>query len=333
MNLAHPLQLLWLVPLTLLGAYLILAERKKRRVLHQFLQSPMLSRLVAGYRPRRALLVLVLRLAALMILVFALAAPEWGAAMIRVEHKGIDVIFAVDCSKSMQAQDLRPNRLGAAKRQLSNLMQQLKGNRFGLIGFAGAPFPFCPLTLDAGATRMFLQQIDQQAVQVPGTAIGDAVRLALRMFPKKDPASKAIVLITDGEDHHSHPLGAARQAASQGVTIYTVGIGTPQGVPIPIAGGGYLRDDAGKVVLSKLHPGTLEQMARITGGLYVHADNGLDTLQPIVDAIGGMERKKLESQLVLRYQQRYQLFVALGLALLVLAQMLNVRMPAGGEQP
>lgn len=325
MNFGAPLHLFWLIPALALAVWLVREERAKREVLRRFLESPMLARLAAGFEPRRALAVLGLRIAALLLLILALAAPQWGAQMTRVEREGMDIIFVVDCSQSMRVEDLRPNRMEAAKRELSVLMERLQGNRMGLVGFAGAPFPFCPLTLDLGATQLFLKQLDENAVQVPGTAIGDAVRLALEMFPKDSTASRAIILITDGEDHHSEPLEAAKEAAAMKVSIYAVGIGSPTGEPVPSPDGGLIRDRDGKVVISKLDEETLKQMAQMTGGTYVHAGKGLDPLSPLVSAINGSEKQKLESQMVLRYQERYQLFAGLALALLVLAQSLTVR--------
>lgn len=324
MNFGTPWALLGLVPAVFLAVFMVVRERERKRLAEAFMASPMLARLAEQYRPRQAAAVLGLRLLAVVFLVLALASPQWGSDMVKVERQGLDIFFAVDCSKSMAAQDLKPTRMDAAKRELSVLIDRLSENRMGLVGFAGSAFVFCPLTLDQGAARMFLRQLDQDAVQIPGTAMGDAIRLALQNFTEEDTA-KVIILITDGEDHHSEPLAAADEAAARGVVIYTVGVGQAQGSPIPTVSGGYLTDKDGNTVVSKLDEETLKQIAHKTGGRYVRVDGAVDPLEPVVDAIGSSERRALESQMVLRFQERYQIFVGLALIFLTLAQVLEQR--------
>ncbi|MGE0488822.1 MAG: VWA domain-containing protein [Vulcanimicrobiota bacterium] len=325
MNLATPWVLLLLIPWAFLGVFLYLRERERENIISQFMQHPMLARLAEGYDRRTAYLVLLLRLLGLACLIFTLAGPQWGSEMVKVERQAIDIFFVVDCSTSMAARDLDPDRMESAKRELSRLSDQLQGNRMGLIGFAGSAFVFCPLTLDVGATQLFLRQLDQQAVQVPGTAIGDAVRLALTGFPQDGDHARAIVLLTDGEDHHSEPIEAAKEAARKGVVLYCVGIGSPEGAKIPAPYGGYVRDDQGNTVISKLDEKTLREMAELTGGVFTRADGRAEPLAPIVKAINNSERQALESQMMLRYQDRFQIFLALTLVVFVLAQALAGR--------
>lgn len=334
MNFAHPQQLAWLLLLLVLAFFLWSRERLKGGLIAQFLAHPMLARLASGYNPRRAYLVLTLQMLGLGFLLVALAGPQWGSEVIKVEREGLDVLFAVDCSRSMLAEDPAPNRMAVAQRELGELMKKLQGNRLGLVGFAGAAFIFCPLTLDSSATQLFLEQLNENAIPTQGTAIGEAIRVGLTVFPKEEKkSSKVMILLTDGEDHKSDPLGAAREAAKQGVTIYTVGIGSPEGKEIPErlpdgTIGGVIHDNNGKPVVSKLGEKTLQEVAQLTGGKYLHIGSDTDSLQPIVASVLAGERKKLESEMRLRYQARFQIFVAAGLALLVLAQLTQLRRSA-----
>lgn len=334
MNFAYPHQLAWIVALGVLAVFLWTRERQKGSLVNQFLAYPMLARLASGYNPRRAYLILVLQLLGLAFLLVGLAGPQWGSEVIKVEREGLDVLFAVDCSRSMLADDPSPSRMAVAQRELAELMKKLQGNRLGLVGFAGAAFIFCPLTLDSSATQLFLEQLNENAIPTQGTAIGEAIRVGLTVFPKDDKkASKVMILLTDGEDHQSDPLGAARQAAQMGVTIYTVGIGSPEGKEIPErlpdgSVGGVIHDQQGKPVVSKLGEKTLKEISQLTGGKYLHIGSDSDSLQPIVASVLAGERKKLESEMRLRYQARFQLFLAAGLALLVLAQVLQIRRSA-----
>lgn len=331
MSFARPEQLLWLVALALLSVFLLARERRRVHLLGRFVDEPMLARLAQGYNQRRAYLVLALELAGLALLVAALAGPQWGSEMVKIERTGLDVVFVVDCSHSMQARDYAPTRMEAAKRELSALMHRLKGNRMGLVGFAGQAYVFCPLTLDLGATQLFLQQLDDNAVPIPGTAIGDGIRRAMDLLGQEQrDDSRVIILLTDGEDHHSEPAQAAQEAARRGITIYTVGIGSPQGSRLPERGGqsGYLHDDKGEMVLSRLDEKTLKEIAQTTGGSYQRAE-GPDPLASIVESIQRKERKKLESRLQLHYEERFQIFLGLGLVLLAGARIVASRRKGG----
>lgn len=318
MRLAHP-ENLWLLPaVAVLGIFLYAADRRRRRHLLDFMGPAMLARMGAQYSPARAAAKLGLALAALACLALALSGPQWGTRLVKMEREGVDVVVAVDCSTSMEARDVKPSRMAVARRELGQLIDQLEGNRLGLVGFAGSAFAFCPLTLDISATHLFLDQIDSNALPVPGTSLGDALRTAMECFPAGDSNRKIIVLLTDGEDHHSDPLGAAREAAKAGVTVYTVGIGNPDGEPIPDPEGGFVRDPQGKLVMSRLDEQTLRQIAKDTGGRYVHVDGTrTDSLAPVLSAIAGAERHKLQESTQHRGVERFQ--ILLGTALLLLA--------------
>lgn len=316
--------LLGIVPLALLLAR---AQRARRRTLAGFASARMLHLLGGDLQPRRSGWRGALFLAALVTLTVALARPQWGLHMEAVQRLGLDVVIAVDCSSSMNARDFKPSRLEVARRELSDLVKRLEGNRLGLVGFAGAAYVLCPLTLDTSAARLFLDQLDVNAMPVPGTSLGDAVKASLSAFPAGDRNAKVIVLISDGEDHHSDPIGAARMAAEQGVVIHAVAIGSAAGEPIPeldAAGRtvGYVRDGSGQTVLSRVDEKTLREMARVSGGVYTHAAPGADMLGPVVAAVEGAAKSRLQGGLQPRYRDRFQIFVALGLALLLVERLL-----------
>ena len=336
MHLLHPLYLWWLPALALLGAYLIGDDFRRQKDLCAFVGPTMLPRL-ADYSPTRAAFKSLLVVAALSCLVIGLAEPQWGSRLVTVEREGIDVVLAVDCSTSMNAQDVNPSRMAVAQREMGELLRQLEGNRLGLVGFAGSAFSLCPLTLDVSATQLFLEQLDTNQMPIQGTSLGDAIHASLDSFPPDDPNKKVVVLLTDGEDHHSNPLEAAREAAKAGVTIYTVGIGNPTGEPIPETEGGqdhqYLRDSTGNVVMSRLDEETLRQISQRTGGLYLHVDGTQPhELAPILLSIAGTEKHKLRETTQRLSVERFQILLLAALALLGVENWLTNRR-TGAQRP
>ncbi|MBM3460566.1 MAG: VWA domain-containing protein [Armatimonadetes bacterium] len=330
MHFAHPHYLWFLVLVAGLGFFLASREQARRKRLSMFASSRMLGTLAADYSPTRVAMKNALLLAAFASLVIALAGPQWGARLTRVERNGVDVVVAVDCSASMNAEDTRPSRMQVARREVGDLVEKLQGNRLGLVGFAGSAFVFCPLTLDLSAAHMFVEQMDSNVIPVPGTAIGEAIRAALSAYPKESKGAKVMVLISDGEDHRSDPIGAAKEAAARGVVIHTVGLGKPDGEQIPEkdASGnviGYVRDASGNPVASKLDEKTLQEIAKIAGGIYTHSETGVDMLGPVVEAINNAEKTRLESQLRRRYEDRFQIFIGLAVLLLIAERMVGTR--------
>jgi Ca-activated chloride channel family protein len=253
----------------------------------------------------------------MLFLILALTGPQFGTVLEMARRKGVDVMMVLDLSRSMRAEDIKPSRLARAKHQIRGLLDLLEGDRVGLVVFAGKAFVQCPLTTDYGAVEIFLDILDAGSVPVQGTAIGDAVRLAMRSFDEGDLQHKAVVLFTDGEDHVSQPLEAARAAAEQGVRIFAVGLGTPAGELIPEEqeGGGfsYHKDERGNYVKTRLDESTLRQMALESDGDYFRSTLGGAELDAIHDQIAQMEQKEIGSTRLTRYQERFQwpLFIAL----------------------
>lgn len=307
---ARLLHLLWLIPAAAL--LFIWTARRRRRDLHRLIGPKLSGRLAASVSRRRRTWKAVCLLLALLTAVLALARPQYGRKLRMIQRKGIDIVIALDTSDSMLAEDIKPNRLERAKQEIASLIDRLRGDRVALVAFAGEAFIQCPLTSDYGAAKMFLDIIDQSIE--PGTAVGQAIRTGTAVFQEKERKYKAIILITDGEDHRSDPLAAAGEAARSGVRIYTIGVGSPGGTPIPIRDEGgalieYKKDRQGQTVLSRLDEVTLQRIARETGGRYYRATTGEMELERILEELESMEKKELASQEYDLREDRYQYFL------------------------
>jgi Ca-activated chloride channel family protein len=242
----------------------------------------------------------------------------------------VNIIIAMDVSSSMMAEDIKPNRLEKAKQEVNGLLSRMQGDRVGLVAFAGVAFVQCPLTLDYSAAKMFLDIIDVSLIPQPGTVIGDAIRTSIKAFNQKERKYKVLILLTDGEDHDSDPLSAAEEASKEGIRIYTIGIGSAQGEPIPIRDNrgqvtGFKKDQEGSVVVSKLDEVTLQKIALTTGGKYYHATSGEMELDKIYDEISKMEKKELEGKLMTQYEDRYQYFLFISLIFLTIEFLVSER--------
>lgn len=325
MNFASPWMLLslWLVPGLI--ALLIYGQRRRTELLTKFAEAPLLVNLLPHINYGRRRLKATLVVLGVALLCFTLAGPRWGYKWETLTRKGVDILVAVDVSNSMKATDIAPDRLQAARRELTDLVTMLQGDRVGLIAYAGTPFVLCPLTLDYGAFSMFLTYLETDLIPVQGTAIGDAIRKAIDTFDPANRNSRALILITDGEDHEGQPLEAAKAAKEAGITIYTIGIGDPGGAPVPDPDGGGFLKSGGEMVISKMDEESLQRIALETGGAYVRATSGdldLDTIyrQGIRRDIDAQE---LKSERQKRWEERFQW--PLGLAILLLLLEGNLR--------
>ena len=271
-------------------------------------------------------------------IVIALARPRWGFEWKEVKRKGVDIMIALDVSKSMGAQDIPPNRLSRAQREIIDLIRMLQGDRIGLIAFAGVGFVQCPLTTDYGAVKMFLSHIDDDFIPIPGTSLGDAIRLGVKSLTESSElhsAGKAIILITDGEDHESKPLEAADEALKAGVKIFTIGMGKQGGAPIPNERGGFKKDRSGNLILSKLDEGTLQKIAGVTGGRYVRSTSGdLDLERIYLDGIKGGDLKEgeIKASREKLWYDRSHLFSLIGFILLYLSFWVRETVPPAAER-
>ena len=311
--------LFWcLVPLIF---FMVWGMRKKQQLTLKFCGNPLLSKLVHPGVEKRHRSKTIFVVLAILFLILALTRPRWGYQWENLHQRGVDVIVALDVSSSMLAEDIKPNRLERAKRKISDLLDMMEGDRIGLVAFAGTSFVQCPLTLDYGAARLFLSAIDTQLIPLQGTALGDAIKTSVKAFQSKDKKSKALILITDGEDQMGKALSAAKSASDQGVKIYTIGIGGEIGAPLPNPSGtgGFRKNQQGEVILSKLDETTLQQIALETGGSYVRSVTGDIDLNTIYkDQIKkNIEKKELKSERRKIWQERFQWFIFIALIFLV----------------
>jgi Ca-activated chloride channel family protein len=263
----------------------------------------------------------VLLLAAVFFLVLALARPQWGQGADEVVARGVDVFLVLDTSFSMDATDVAPSRMERARYIASELMDRLRGNRIGLIVFSGTAFTQCPLTLDYGAARIFLDKVTTGVMPEPGTDIVRALEEAERGFAAESSQFRVVVLLTDGEQNDGNAVKSAEAARERGILIHTVGVGTPGGEPIPVRNErgevtDYVRDESGQPVLSRLDEETLSRIALTTGGKYFRISERDSEIEEIASLVSGMEGADLESKLFRRFQERF--YLPLGVALLLL---------------
>jgi len=321
------LWLLLLVPA--LATFLWWALRRRRLALERFAEARLLPNLVPELDERRQRWRAVLVVAAVALLAVALAGPRWGFQWQQVRREGVDIIVALDTSRSMLATDVKPDRLARAKLAIADLVRELQGDRVGLVAFAGSAFVQCPLTVDYGAFAESLRAVHVGIIPKGGTDLGAAIDTALDAFEARQSKHEALVLITDGEDHEGDVAAAAKRAADQGVKVYTVGIGTTGGELIPAGSNerdGFLKDRQGNVVKSRLDEATLQQVATDTSGAYVHGegpDLGLGLLYR--DYIARMDKRELHSAMQRRYEDRFQWPLLVALVLLLLEPLVGDR--------
>jgi Ca-activated chloride channel family protein len=310
--------------------FFIISSRKKKEVLEKFVSNEILARLIPISAIKVKKIKTFLIILSILFIIISLAGPQYGARLVEVKRRGVDIIVALDCSKSMLSEDIKPNRLEKAKSELKTLIHKLDGDRIGIIVFAGTAFLQCPLTVDYEAATMFLNLIDTNTVPIPGTLIGDAIRLAIKSFSQKERKYKVLILLTDGEDHRSNPLDAAKEAKKNGIRIFTIGIGESIGEPIPIRDESgkiisYHKDKQGKIVTSRLDEELLQKIALETNGKYYHATASEFELDNLLNEINSMEKKELKSTKQIRYENRYQIFLFLAFLSLVIEWILPER--------
>jgi len=317
-----------LVPLALL--FLAWAERERRKALSKIGQPNLIARLAASVNTRGRIFKYALWVAGLALLLVALARPQWGETRTTAPQKGVQVMVALDVSKSMLAEDVKPNRLTRAKMEISDLMNQLKGDEIGLVPFSGASFILFPLTSDYNTARSFLETARPGIVSRGGTAIGDAIRTALAGFDSHRESQKVIVVVTDGEDTESNARQAAQEAAKQGAIIYTLGFGSASGEFIPEfdANGnqiGFKQDKNGQQVKTALDENTLRDIAAATGGSYFPATANGSELDALASEIDRLQKGDIVNRETVQKHEQFQWFLAPALLLLVLGELIPER--------
>ncbi len=321
MRFGNPEYFLLLPAVPLAALFFFLMYRRKKALLSRFASAPLVRKLSSSAGPARYILKSTFFCLFLTFAIFALVRPKFGVKMEMVERKGVDIMVALDVSHSMLAQDLAPNRLERAKLEIRKFINLLKGDRVGLIIFAGESFVQCPLTLDHAAASVMLQSVSFDWVQLQGTALAEVVRQAAKALGGQSKKHKVLVILSDGEDHEGNVVDAAKAAAKEGIVIYTIGIGSEAGVPIPISKGGsnvvYKKDKDGNLVMTRLNPVTLEKIAIESGGKYFHAGTDLD-LTRIYNEISKMEKSDFGMTKAVIHEEQYQIFLFIAIVFILI---------------
>lgn len=330
MNFAEPYYFLCLIPLVLLGAALFLLNRYHTRLLARLGNPDLIDKLSASVNWRGRRWQNRLWFVALLLMIVALARPQWGSHVEYIERRGVEIMVVLDVSESMMAEDFKPNRLARAKLEISELMDKLSGNEMGLVLFSGAAFVQFPLTSDFATARTFLEAAQPDIISRPGTAIGEAIQVAMRGFNEERATQKIIILLTDGENHEGDTLAAAQEAADQGIMIYTIGFGSPDGEPIPVYDElgnplGYKKDRDGNTVLTRLDELTLQQISNITDGLYFRARPDGREVDFLADEISQLQTAEMESRFETRGVERFQWFLAAAIIALIIIELIPDR--------
>lgn len=325
----HP-QVLWglLAGPLLVAAYLI-GLALKNRALHRFSQRDLIADMVPGVSSWRSALKFLLLRHGFSFAVFALAGPQMGTRLEEVTAKGVDVVVALDVSNSMLAEDLKPDRMEVAKRALSQLVDRLGGDRLGIVVFAGEAYTQLPITADRSAAKIFLGTLGPNLVRTQGTAIGAAIDQARQSFGADAAKGKAIIVISDGETFEDDGVEAAKRAAAEGIVVNTIGMGSPQGAPIPIRLGGrmvgFKKDKDGQTVITKLDPGVLMRIAEAGHGEYVQATTGHLGVSEMVAKLRGMDQSDLGTFSFAGHEDRYQYFLAIACVLIATGLLVSER--------
>lgn len=317
---AHPTYLYALLILPFIGIVFLIAWQKRKKALKNFGDAGLVQGLIPQASNSRPWLKIILFETALMLVIIALAGPQFGTKLKEVKREGVELVIALDVSNSMLAEDITPNRLENAKRAISKLVDRLQNDKIALIVFAGDAFVQLPMTTDYTAVKMFLTTITPKLVTNQGTAIGSAIDLGMKSFTPGDEKNKALIIITDGENHEGNALDLAQAANEVGIVVHTIGMGLSKGAPIPqynqYGQKDYRTDRSGDVVISKLDETMLKKIAAAGGGRYIRANNTKSGLNALFDELNKMDKAEMEAKVYAEYEEQYQYF--LGFALLIL---------------
>ena len=316
------LLLILLIPVFFLLQSLVFRFRIRR--IRKFGDEQLVRQLMPSYSRTRTWVRLVLFSIGFFFFAIGLSRPQIGAKLTEHETKGAEIMIVLDVSNSMLAEDYSPNRLERAKLAISRLVDKLRDDRIGLIVFAGNSFVQLPITTDYVSAKMFLGSISTDSVPIQGTAIGDAINTAMRSFSVQSEKSRAIIIITDGENHEDDPVAAATQAAEMGIRVFTIGVGSPEGKPIPMDGE-LLKDKEGNIVVTRLDESILQEVAKAGKGVYVRAGNSEFGLNPVIDDIRKMEDEKYNSIVFEEYDEQFMYFLAMALFFFVIEMLIGDR--------
>lgn len=326
-KLDHP-NMIWLFALVpVLMIFYFLMKRWKKRALIQFGDPVLVRKLFPGVSISRPGIKFFLLISSFILLIAGLCGPLIGSRLEEVKRKGSDIIIALDVSNSMLAEDIKPNRLERSKQALNRLLDRLEGDRLGIIVFAGDAYVQLPVTSDYNAAKMFISSISTEMVPAQGTAIGAALKLARESFTDTTKKHSAIILITDGENHEEDALEEARLAAESGIKVFAIGMGSPDGAPIPVYNNnavvGFKQDKSGRTVVTKLDQEQLSAIADAGNGRFIRASTSDDGVNTVIKEILALDKKEFKAKMYTDYENQFQYFIALALILLILEFLLG----------
>jgi Ca-activated chloride channel family protein len=314
------LHLLWLIPALIVLFVLYQSWQKRARL--RWGDALLLNEMTTGKSRITPWLKLIYTCLALAFLAVGLANPQVGTKMETVKRQGVDLVFALDVSASMLAEDVAPSRLEKAKYLIAKSLEELGGDRVGIIAYAGKAYPLCPITTDYSAAKLALSSASPDFIPTPGTALEEALEYSLSYFDPESPASKVLVVISDGEDHDENWKEFVGQLNERGIKVLAVGLGTAKGGPIPIKTGsniiGYKKDENGEVVITRQNDEVLRELASQTNGSYVSGSNTSGTLEALKNTLSGLEKADIEERVFTDYDDQFQWFLAIAFALLLL---------------
>jgi Ca-activated chloride channel homolog len=324
---AHPNMIYLYVLIPVLIILYIVMKQWKKKALKQFGDTSVIYRLFPDVSISRPGIKFVMLMTALFFFIAALCGPLIGSKLEEVKRKGVDIIIAMDVSNSMRAEDIRPNRLERSKQAVSRLIDRLQGDRIGLVIFAGDAYMQLPVTTDYSAAKLFLSAVDPDIVPRQGTAIGAAINLAAKSFADSSMKHSAIIVITDGENHEDDAVVEAKLAWEKGIRVYTIGMGSPEGAPIPVFNNdvrvGFKQDNSGQTVITKLNAAALEEIAEAGHGRFVRASNSDEGMSTVMKELSALDKKEFKSKMFTDYENQYQYFAAAALFLLLMEFLLG----------
>ena len=317
----------WLITIPVFVVVYVVHTKRKRRQLVEFGDPELLAHLMPDASKSRPIWKFCLLMVALVLLIVAAARPQFGQKEKTIKRQGIEVMVALDISNSMLAEDVAPNRLDRAKQMLSKMMDNMVDDKVGLVVFAGEAFTQLPITCDYVSAKMFLNTTSPALIQSQGTAIGAALRTAIASFgTAESEAGRAIVLITDGENHEDDAVAMAKQAYERGIQVFVIGIGKPEGSPIPMVGSNdYMKDRNGQVVVSRLNEEMCQQIAAAGHGVYMRCDNTNTAMRALQNELNELATAELETTVYADYNEQYQSFVLVALLFLVIEFFIMMR--------
>ena len=309
------LWMLLIIPILVLVRFIVWQKRKRN--LRKFGDSSLLKEMMPDVSKYRPTIKFSLLLSAITILIFMIARPQVGSKISHEKREGIEVLIALDISNSMLAQDVIPSRLEKSKLLIEDLVDHFTNDKVGLVVFAGDAFVQLPITNDYVSAKIFLQNINPSLITTQGTDLARAISLSQSCFTQREHIGRAIIVITDGEDHEGGALEAAREAYKKGINVFILGVGTSKGAPIPDGNGGYLKDNNGQIVLSALNEQMCQQVAKAGNGVYIHVDNTSDAQEKLNKELSKLQSGISDTVVYSEYNEQFQIFGIILLLLLI----------------